>query len=222
MVKLLFLLNVFLFRQDNYFFVSNVKGKIFYAKTKAAVLVGDQLKLNEELIFNNETDEVDVISPSKGKFIIRKTRPLAHTKLSGIILTISDNIAPAVIPQTLAGRGIINNTDDLRQFLQFLAVAQHDTAANLAVIDTLRITLSRLSFGQTTAKFFFLRYVYRNHVINKKLNFMKPVDEKNLILVLDNNIKYIDQQQIDPAGIVDPALYYYDSAEKISVRIAPV
>jgi len=217
---LIILFKLFFHAPGDDYYVSYVRGNVFFAANNRPVVVGEKLHLQDQLIFGDPTNFVAVINPEKGRFIINRIKTLPATRLNGVLLAISENIVPVTLPQTLAGRGSINSLDDLRLFFSQLSQTQKSATPRLMLADTLKIILSAANFTDRVNQYFFLRYRYAGETVNKKLDYQ--VNGDILQLVLDRRIYQVDGQPVQHGQLSDIQLFFYDSQLKQTQMISPL
>jgi len=221
MMVILIFLQLFFSQSNDIYYVSHINGKVMSSKTRQALKIGDQLKLDDALIFNSDEDLVALISPQKGRYTLRRKKSLNASRLPGILVKLSENLIPTNLTQTLAGRGVINSKNDLKFFFKNLARKQGDTIPRLTLLDTLSFSLSKSAFKDLTKQFFFIRYTLNGEVINKKLSFdIAGNTSGEIALVIDKNLFLVDGKPIDQANTSALGLYYYDAVQKQSELIS--
>jgi len=222
MLKLILLINLFFSHPPDEYFVAHIHGKIYHSGTNNVIKLGEKINLDQALDFTTESDFLAVISPARGRFLIRKNKGGKRSSAPRILVAISDNLVPATLPQTLAGRGNVNSPADLKMMFNNLAKKQQDTLVNILLIDSVKLELEGAGFNERDSKFFFIRYDFSREAINKKLNFMPGTNLKELFLVIDKGIFLVDGKSIDPGLTSNLQLFYYNASERSSDLIGKI
>lgn len=210
MLSLLLIIKLFASQANPEYYVSNIKGKVFMAASHEALKIGDKVHLNEQLLFSSLSDRVAVINPERGRFVIQKNQLTGPHTQSELLIKIGDHLVPATKSVVLAGRAPVNSKSDLAAWLRNLSKQQNDTLANFLFTDSIKFLLSSKSFPNPTTRFFFIRYIYQNEQINKRLAFRSDEPSKR-VLVIDRGIFSIDGQTVKPQSLTPIQLFYYDS-----------
>ncbi len=204
------------------YYVAAVKGNVTHKESGRPVKIGDQLSLQSTLQFKTIQDQVSLISPTKGRFIV-KLNPTAKLKEHHpLVAMISEAMLPVNTTHTLATRNHVNSTNQLRLFLTQEAKIQQQHPPHFLLIDSTRVYLEGPDFKKDTEKFFFIKYQYAGEVIHKKLTYVFDEQNATLAFLIDRQIFIVDKKPIDPNSIESCALYYYDDREKESEFIFPL
>jgi len=193
-MKTILLLLVFLlpglnlFSQEN-FKVIKVNGTIVIKAKGISLETGTVFAENEDLLFRSEDATAAVINSQKGRMIL--------TNANHDLKTAKSNFLPSMYNISTRG-GAISNLADL----------QNHFSGNYVVLDKLSMTIDRSNFPMDNSHFFFIKYLYKNETINKKLSFSGDtliIDKKNLYTVDGNPIPSPDNPSV--------SLYYMNGKD---------
>ena len=161
MKKVPFFLNLFIFNFFLFFSVVNaqdkftvikVSGSILIQSTGSALGIGTAFSQNEDLLFKIPESRAAVINPKRGRFLLTSNN-MSEFKDS------KSNFLPATGNISARGSDNILNANDLTTFFE----------GNFVVFDKVKIKISPAFFPMNAQKYFYIRYLYKNETINKKL-----------------------------------------------------
>lgn len=152
--------------QDN-FKVIKVNGSILLRAKNVSLQTGTIFSEKEDLLFRTEDATASVINSQKGRLIL--------TSRNHDLSKIQSNYLPAMYNISTRG-GSLSNLVDL----------QNHFSGKFVVLDRQKIVLDEETFPMDKDHFFFLKYLYKNEEIPKKLDFSGDtliIDKKNLYSV---------------------------------------
>ena len=174
--------------QSNYT-VIKVYGNISLQKSKKELSQGDQFSEKDVLVFRDEESKAVVINSAKGRFFIT---PPSSTNLAS-----KSSFVPAMSNVSSRSGGLISIID-LKNYFD----------GNFLILNRIKININHELFPMNDTSFFFLRYVYKGEIINKKLDFMGDS------LLIDKEALFtVDGKPIPNPDISDMKLYYYSSKQ---------
>lgn len=182
-----------LFSQDNYK-VIKVNGTIVIKAKGISLETGTVFAENEDLLFRSEDATAAVINSQKGRMIL--------TNANHDLKTAKSNFLPSMYNISTRG-GSLSNLVDL----------QNHFSGQYVVLDKLRMTMDEQNFPMDNSHFFFIRYLYKNEKINKKLSFSGDtllIDKKSLYTVDGNQIPGPDNNSV--------SLYYMKGSDNILIN----
>lgn len=168
-----------LFSQDN-FKVIKVNGTIVLKAKGISLETGTVFAENEDLLFRSEDATAAVINSQKGRMIL--------TNANHDLKTAKSNFLPSMYNISTRG-GSLSNLVDL----------QNHFSGNYVVLEKLCMTLDASNFPMDNSHFFFIRYLYKNETINKKLSFSDDtlfIEKKSLYTVDGNQIPSPDNNSV--------------------------
>jgi hypothetical protein len=160
-----------MFSQDN-FKVIKVNGTIVIKAKNISLETGTVFSENEDLLFRSEDATAAVINSQRGRLIL--------TNSNHDLKTAKSNFLPSMYNISTRG-GSMNNLVDLMNHF----------SGRYVVLDNYYITINESNFPMDNSHFFFVRYLYKNEAINKKLAFSGDTlffDKKNLFTIDGNQI----------------------------------
>lgn len=185
--------------------VIHVRGEIFKKSSDTPIKRGDRVGADEEIIFKSPNAVAAVLSPSRGRYILK---PQSNSGSTNDLFYVLSSIVTPVRGRMSTRAGGINNSLDFRNFFgnQFAFVG-----------DQLKIQISSVSYPQNDSSFFYIQYQYDGEAINKKLG----NDNDNLIIDRVELFK-IDSSPVEVDKISDYMLYYFDGSQETSKAITPI
>jgi hypothetical protein len=147
--------------------VIKVNGNIQKQVDNEYLTRGDIINEQEQLLFETPYSKAAVVNPYKGRLILS-----AHVSGNGR----TNFLPPATTIATRAGN--LSNMIDIQNYFM-------DT---ILLLQTNKYKINPGAFPQNEKKFFFLRYLYNNETINKKLPFIQDtlIFDKHAIYLIDN------------------------------------
>ena len=189
--------------QSQSYTVIHTIGKIYDATSGKYLAKGVKIAENANLKFETESARAAVLSSSRGRFVIQKSK--TSTAQSDAIYALSSVISP-VRGRLSTRSGSINNALDFKK--------KFDEGAVALLGNTFRTSVSQASFPMSESMFFYAQYMYKGETINKKLS---SEDED---LIIDVNSFYsIDGSSIDHTLVKDMKLYYFKAEDQSSTFI---
>lgn len=179
------------FSQDK-FTVIKISGSILIQSTGSALGIGTAFSQNEDLLFKIPESRAAVINPKRGRFLITSSS-LSEFKNS------KSNFLPASGNISARGGDNIVNSNDLTVFFE----------GNFVVFDKVKIKISPAFFPMNDKKYFYIRYLYKNETINKKLMF-----SNDTLIINKNELLTVDGKQIPNPEIKEMKLMYMEEGEK--------
>ena len=146
---------------QNSYYVLNVKGIVKLEKTKVPLKANDQISDQESLLFGSPSDAVAVIGSKSGRIILR---PKPTGKTSELICVVRDILNPGTGRLSARGGGITNAIELERFFGR----------DSLHIFGQYKVWISPDAFPMDAGSFFFVRYTWKDEVINKKLSLTHP------------------------------------------------
>jgi hypothetical protein len=190
------------------YYIVHSKGDIKLKKTGQVLKKGDKIKAEEEVEFLNSDAKAIVISTQRGTLILQ--RPKNTPKKDG-------ELAYIVKSSLISGSGLMGARDGPVNSMP--ALKSYLTKSSLLVLDTAKIPVSTQTIALSEEAYFFVRYVYKNQTINKKLAHKAPN------LLIDRNILFVDGQGVPSDSCRNFTMYYRNEAKNESVpvtRFSPV
>jgi hypothetical protein len=182
-----------LFSQDN-FKVIKVNGTIVIRAKGISLETGTVFAENEDLLFRSEDATAAVINSQKGRMIL--------TNANHDLKTAKSNFLPSMYNISTRG-GSLSNLIDL----------QNHFSGKYVILDRLAITMDGSNFPMDNSHFFFIRYLYKNEKINKKLSYSGDtlfIDKKSLYTVDGNQIPAPDNNAV--------SLYYMNGSDIVLIN----
>ena len=134
---------------QNDYTVLKVYGGITYKKLDRDLLKGDQIKDKDVLIFKTNDSRAAVISPEKGRLMITKSN-------TGGVSDV--NFVPGLSNISTRGSGVNSLTDLENEFTGHYLLLNHA-----------EIPITKSLYPQNDESFFYIKYIFNNEEINKKL-----------------------------------------------------
>ncbi len=193
-VGVLLILFVNLFSQN--YKVIKVDGNILYKKNDNPLQKGNSFSEGEEFLFKTSNSRAAVISPGKGRFILKPDNTnLAYAKA---------NLAPAMSNMSSRAGALVNKVD-LENYFK----------GKYVIIDKVKLKISKTEFPMDDKHFFYISYKYKAENINKKLS---SVDDT---LIIDRTeLLTVDGKPIPNPNITDVTILYRDANKNISTTIS--
>jgi hypothetical protein len=168
------------FAQDYY--VLQVKGTVRLAKTGAALKSKDVISGADKLIFSTPNDAVAVVSSKNGRAVIT---PTARKRSSELTVMVKDIILPATNKlSTRSGRW--NSSVEMKAYLK-------DT---LLLLEAITFRVNPVAFPIDQENFFFIRYKYRDDVINKRIR-----NSGDSLMIERSGLFMVDDVPIPPGAV---------------------
>jgi hypothetical protein len=174
------------------FTVIKVNGNIVIQRTGTILNIGTDFSQNENLLFQSTDSRAAVINPVRGRYILTSETSSAFRESKSVFLPASGKVSTRAI-------GGIHNVNDLKNYLEGYFV----------IFDQIKIRISPDVFPMNEKMYFYIRYTYKNEVINKKLSF-----KADTLIILKNELLTIDGQQIPNPDITEMKLMYMEEGEK--------
>ncbi len=179
------------YSQDK-FTVIKVSGSILIQSTGSALGIGTAFEQNEDLLFKTSDSRAAVINPKRGRFLLT-SNSLNEFQNS------KSNFLPATGNISARGGGDILNVNDLSRYFE----------GNFVIFDKVKIKISPAFFPMNAQKYFYIRYLYKNETINKKLAY-----SNDTLIINKNELLTIDGKQIPNPEITEMKLMYMEEGEK--------
>jgi len=179
------------FSQDK-FTVIKVSGSILIQSTGSALGIGTAFSQNEDLLFKIPESRAAVINPKRGRFLLTSNN-MSEFKDS------KSNFLPATGNISARGGDNILNINDLITYFE----------GNFVIFDKVKIKISPAFFPMNAQKYFYIRYLYKNETINKKLAY-----SSDTLIINKNELLTIDGKQIPNPEIKEMKLMYMEEGEK--------
>jgi hypothetical protein len=173
------------FGQEN-FKVIKVNGTIVLKQKNISLETGTVFSEKEDLLFRNEDATAAVINSQRGRMILTN----ANHDLSAA----HSNYLPSMY--NLSTRGVNGSNISLEN----LTDLQDHFSGKYVVLGKQKIIMSSTNFPMNRDNFFFLRYIYKGEVINKKLEYSNDtliIDKQNLFTVDGKPIPSPDNTSIN-------------------------
>jgi len=168
-----------LFCQED-FKVIKVNGNILLKAKGISLETGTVFSDKEDLLFRSEDASAAVINSQKGRLVL--------TSKNHDLSAASSNYMPSMYNISSRGNPLLNNTDLSNHF-----------SGRYVILDRQYIKIDKKSFPMDNDHFFFLRYIYKEEEINKKLGFSADtliIDKKSLFTVDGKPIPGTDNTSI--------------------------
>jgi hypothetical protein len=174
-------------QSDEKYKVIKVNGQIIVKKSGKSLTQGDELFSSTPLDFKTSDSHAAVISPSKGRYVIKAPGTDGKT-----------NMIPGMNHVSSRGGALLNLID-----------LQNHFAGDYVILDKTKLKISKEAFPMVDkVSFFFVEYMYKGEKISKRLDFNGDT------LMLDRkSIFVIDQKPIEVPANVEMELKYYQVAK---------
>ncbi len=179
------------FSQDK-FTVIKVSGSILIQSTGSALGIGTAFSQNEDLLFKIPESRAAVINPKRGRYLLTSNNVSEFKNSKSNFLPSTNNISAR-------GSDNILNINDLKSCFE----------GNFVVFDKVKIKISPAFFPMNDKKYFYIRYMYKNETINKKLAY-----SSDTLIINKNELLTIDGKQIPNPEITEMKLMYMEEGEK--------
>jgi hypothetical protein len=180
-----------LFAQDK-FTVIKVNGSIIIQSTGSALNIGTAFGQNEDLLFKSTDSRAAVINPKRGRYLLTSDN-VSEFRNS------KSNFLPSSGKVSARGGEMILNINDLKNYFD----------GNYVIFDKIKIKINPEAFPMNDKKYFYIRYLYKNETINKKLAF-----SSDTLIITKNELLTIDGKQIPNPEISEMKLMYMEEGEK--------
>jgi hypothetical protein len=170
------------------FTVIKVSGNIVIQRTGSSLSIGTAFAQNEGLLFKSAASRAAVINPQRGRYLLTADN-------SSEFVNSKSDFLPASTKISARGAGAILNVNDLKNYFE----------GNYVIFDKLKIKLNQDVFPMNDKKYFYIRYSYKNEIINKKLAF-----NADTLIVTKNELLTIDGKQIPNPEISEMKLMYME------------
>jgi hypothetical protein len=197
-IFLLFMISILIgslnysFGQDK-FTVIKVSGNIVILSNGTVLDIGTAFSQNESLLFKSLASRAAVINPQRGRYILTADNSTEFQNSK------SDFLPPAGKISSRGVGGIILNENELKSYFE----------GNFVIFDKIKIKIAPETFPMTDKKYFYIRYAYKNEVINKKLGYIEDT-----LIISKNELLTIDGKQIPNPEITEMKLMYMEEGEK--------
>jgi hypothetical protein len=185
------------------YYIVQTKGDIIVKKTGRTLKKGDKINANEEIEFRPTDAKAIVISSQKGTFVLQK--PQDKSKKEGELWYI-------VKSSLITSNGIFGTRDG--PINSIIDLKTHLTKGIYLVLDTARISINAQAIPLSDEVFFFIRYIYNEQTINKKLK------QQSSYLLIDRSILSIDGQKVPADSCEQFTLYLRNEKKNESVPVA--
>ncbi len=187
------------------YFVIHVKGTIKKATNKVLLKSGDEISSEEKLIFSSVDDRAAAISPSKGRFLIMLDDKAKKTE-DGEFISIVKRLVLPTSGRMSTRNGKIKTLIEAQLFFE---------GKHLIIGNREAISLSDSEFLLDKNHFFYFSHIYYGEQVNKKLDYRAD----SLIFSKDDLLS-LDGKLLNQLELVEPELFYYNSLDETSVKIA--
>lgn len=186
--------------------VLHVKGEIIRTESGEALKAGDKVAEDEEIHFKTVDAMAAVLDPGMGRYILKPESKEAGE--GDLIYVLKSTVTPVRGGMSTRAAGINSAFDMQVYFAETTFVWPGNVIA---------LRISEAVFPMDEENFFFLRYSWQSDQINRKLEF-----NKNTLLMNKNEVFEVDGKKIDPHGVSDFELYYYQSENEESALITAI
>ena len=170
------------------FTVIKVSGNIVIVRTGSPLDIGTAFEQDEDLLFKSTASRAAVINPQRGRYLLTSDNLDEFRNSTSGFLPPSEKISAR-------GAGIIMNVNDLKNYFE----------GDYVILDQIKITLNPDIFPMNDKKYFYIRYSYKNEIINKKLAF-----RGDTLIINKNELFTIDGKLISNPEITEMKLMYME------------
>lgn len=174
------------------FTVIKVSGNIVIQRTGTILNIGTDFRQDESLLFRSSDSRAAVINPNRGRYILTSDNSGDFRSSKSVFLPSSGKVSTR-------STGGIYDVEGLKQYLEGYFV----------IFDEIRVKINPKVFPMNEKKYFYIRYTYKNEIINKKLAFIADT-----LLILKDELLTIDGKQIPNPEITEMKLFYMEEGEK--------
>ncbi len=182
-----FLSNLSSYSQDK-FTVIKVSGSIVIQRTGSELNIGTAFAQNEDLLFKSVVSRAAVINPQRGRYLLTADN-------NAEFMNSKSNFLPSSEKISARGAGVILNPNDLKNYFE----------GNYVILDQVKIKLNPEVFPMNDKKYFYIRYMYKNETINKKLAF-----SSDTLFITKTELLAIDGKQLPNPEISEMKLMYME------------
>ncbi len=177
--------------QDN-FTVIKVSGDIIIQRTGSPLFIGTKFSQDENLSFKSAASRAAVINPERGRYLLSADNSSEFMNSKSVFLPSTGKISAR------AGSAILN-ANDLKEYFE----------GKYVIFDKVYVVISPDIFPMNDKNYFYIRYMYKDEVINKKLTF-----HEDSLFIIKNELFTVDGKQIPNPDISGMKLMYMEEGEK--------
>ena len=186
---------LFLFKAHSQpLYVIHTNGIIQNLTAGDTLKVGSKINLEDKLLFKAPNAVAAVIDPQKGRFTICADSLKNENNEIEFVSFVKDCFFLSQKRVSTRG-GVINNFVDLQN---------HFSKRRYLILDTLKISINPETFPMSKNTFFYVRYLYENEIVNKRLESVE-----NTLLISKETLFTIDGKEVPSQQVSDIKLYYY-------------
>lgn len=195
-------------QSGDWWYITNVKGKITPFNSSKELKAGDSIRLSDKLIYSTAMDRLVVLHPSKGRFVIKDKMAASRNTLSSrVLVTVSENFIPAGKVNLTASRSrSIQTNDEVSAYIRSSSIRD---SFRVVLADSFFIPVQIKALADS-AHFFYLQFREGDFIENVKIWSRATAQEKNTWRLYIMPYVLPKQLPVKSTQYMTAALYYFD------------